>query len=163
MLEHLKKGQDLSRLQIARPSQGQSSPSPSPNGVGGLHVFGKFDSFDVIISSHKSFFPRLQVKVSLRIQKTSNCSHRNLPLFYSCCFHKPFAGEIWFPSSQLLNTSHQLSLLSIGQLTFGSWIGTCSYTKAFASLLISNLPNTSDRKLAHLCYFTNGQSLNRLK
>jgi len=94
VLEHLTKGQDLSRLKMARSSQGQSSPSPSPNGVGGLHVFGKFDSFDVIISSHKSFFPRLQVKVSLRIQKTSNCSQRNLPLFYSHCFHKPFASEI---------------------------------------------------------------------
>ena len=38
---------------------------PHISGIGGLHVFRKFDSFGVIISSHKSFFPGLQVKISL--------------------------------------------------------------------------------------------------
>ena len=68
--------------------------SPHISGVGGLHVFPKFDSFGVIISSHKSFFLVLQVKVSIRIQKTGNCSHRNFPLFYFLCSRKPFTGEI---------------------------------------------------------------------
>lgn len=55
--------------------------------------------FFQISSGKQTFFTWLQIMVSLRIQKTRNCSYRHLSLWYSGFFLEPPASKVSFSLS----------------------------------------------------------------